>query len=72
MRTCARSSQRIMRTILKSSRNAPRKALTHRKSKNKIKMEKEKGKGKKAKLTRMRKTIKWEIAKTTSLPTSLA
>ena len=70
MRTCARSSRRIMRTILKSSRNAPRKALTHRKSKNKIKMEKEKGK--KAKLTRMRKTIKWEIAKTTSLPTSLA
>ena len=57
-----------MRTILKSLRNAPRKALTLRK--NKIKMAKEKAK--KAKLTRMRKTIKWEIAKTTSLPTSLA
>ena len=57
-----------MRTILKSLRNAPRKALTLRK--NKIKMAK--AKAKKAKLTRMRKTIKWEIAKTTSLPTSLA
>ena len=68
MRTCARSSRKIMRTILKSLRNAPRKALTLRK--NKIKMAKEKAK--KAKLTRMRKTIKWEIAKTTSLPTSLA
>ena len=68
MRTCARSSPKIMRTILKSLRNAPRKALTLRK--NKIKMAK--AKAKKAKLTRMRKTIKWEIAKTTSLPTSLA
>lgn len=68
MRTCARSSRKIMRTILKSLRNAPRKALTLRK--NKIKMAK--AKAKKAKLTRMRKTIKWEIAKTTSLPTSLA
>ena len=67
MRTCARSSPKIMRTILKSSRNAPKKALTLRK--NKIKMVKAKAK---AKLTRMRKTIKWEIAKTTSLPTSLA
>ena len=70
MRTCARSSPKIMITILKSSRNAPRKALTLRK--NKIKMVKAKGKGKKAKLIRMRKTIKWEIAKTTNLPTSLA
>ena len=68
MRTCARSSRKIMRTILKSLRNAPRKALILRK--NKIKMAK--AKAKKAKLTRMRKTIKWEIAKTTSLPTSLA
>ena len=68
MRTCARSSRKIMRTILKSLRNAPRKALTLRK--NKIKMAK--AKAKKAKLSRMRKTIKWEIAKTTSLPTSLA
>ena len=68
MRTCARSSRKIMRTILKSLRNAPRKALTLRK--NKIKMVK--ARAKKAKLTRMRKTIKWEIAKTTSLPTSLA
>ena len=57
-----------MRTILKSSRNAPRKALTLRK--NKIKMVK--AKAKKAKLIRMRRTIKWEIAKTTNLPTSLA
>ena len=70
MRTCARSSPKIMITILKSSRNAPRKALTLKK--NKIKMVKAKGKGKKAKLIRMRKTIKWEIAKTTNLPTSLA
>ena len=59
-----------MRTILKSSRNAPRKALTLRK--NKIKMVKAKATAKKAKLTRMRRIIKWEIAKTTNLPTSLA
>ena len=68
MRTCARSSRKTMRTILKSSRNAPRKALTLRK--NKIKMVK--ATAKKAKLTRMRRIIKWEIAKTTNLPTSLA
>ena len=61
-----------MRTILKSSRNAPRKALTLRK--NKIKMVKAKATAtaKKAKLTRMRRIIKWEIAKITNLPTSLA
>ena len=72
MRTCARSSPKIMITILKSSRNAPRKALTLKKNKIKMVKAKAKGKGKKAKLIRMRKTIKWEIAKTTNLPTSLA
>ena len=65
MRTCARSSRKITITILKSSRNAPRKVLTLRN-----KMEKEMKKGKK--VTKMPKIIKWEIAKTTSLLTSLA
>ena len=65
MRTCARSSRKITITILKSSRNAPRKVLTLR---NKIEKEMKKGK----KVTKMPKIIKWEIAKTTSLLTSLA